>query len=697
MINVAIIDDNYREIEQILDIIKSDTENYSYHYFDGSNPEEINSWVKIQLDPVVLLDLFFNGEELGESIFGGIKKVSRNIPIFIFSSASDLRTEQKYKDLGCYDYIVKNRVRKEDAQILLERIRRACEAGSRFNEAFEQCRKLWLSDQRGAILSLNDLLNSEGQQNLMALYELHDWLKVYLKKDLEELSIGLPIALSMLEQNCSKIEAIQKDIPVDIILDKILSQIHLGKRTEASASLKEIVGFITHASQGKRFLGSLAALCSDDLSAERMLGIIDMSPATDGYESILEWVYHYNKVLWNEAVTAYFSFWQKTENANSERIIALFDDDSYAQIKEADLFKYRSAGVIKFIFDMFAAKVKRGQEQESGDLSCLYNCNRLLFETAYPDSDLPSDRDVVCNILNNFSSLLYLNNEPAEWVDFVDTCIVRIGTTSENVINDVLTRPGREPEQKRSLLYQIIRNLLNNNMKEMAIKLLNEQEHLICDLTSDNVFGQTRVNSLGGVQLYRFGELLSEVNEYEVASRYMSHSVKSLFTDLSRPELQKQKNDILLYVQQALKKLKEMGVDIALYEEQYKKLSSQNVRFSLPLDGKRCAIAGGHLDIGKNLETLKERLGGDFTYYGINTTDIRRMVNSIKSGGVDVVIYITGYSGHDVGFTFLGELNEYNKKQHNKVELIQLPTTVKNISGIINELKIRMEKGSTSG
>lgn len=692
MINVAIIDDNYREIEPIFEIIKSDIANYSCKYFDGTNPEEINAWVKTQLNPVVMLDLFFNGDELGENIFAGIKKASKTIPVFIFTSITDLRTEQKYKDLGCYDYIVKNRVQKKDAQILLERIRRACEAGSRFNEAFERCRKLWLSDQRGAILSLNDLLNSEGQQNLMALYELHDWIKGYLKKDLEELSIGLPIALSMLEQNCSKIEAIQKDIPIDIILDKILSQIHLGKRTEASASLKEIVGLITHASQGKRFLGSLATLCSDDLSPERMIGIIDMSPATDGYESILEWMYHYNKVLWNEAVTAYFSFWQKTENTNSERIIALFDDDLYAQIKEADLFKYHSAGVIKFIFDMFAAEIKRVQEQETVDLSCLYNCSRLLFEGAPLDSALPSDRDEVCDTLNSFAGLLYLKGEPAQWIDFVDNKIAKIGSTRENVINDVLTRPGREPEQKRSLLYQIIRNLLNSNMKELAIKILNEQEHIICDLTSDKVFGQTRVNSLGGVQLYRFGELLSEAREYEVASRYMSHSVEGLFTDLSRPELQKQKNDILLYIQQALKKLKEMGVDIASYEEEYKKLSSENIRLLLPLDGKRCAIAGGHLDIGKNLDTLKERLGGDFIYYGTNVTDIKRMVNSIRSGGVDMVIYITGYSGHDVGFTFLDELTEYNKRQLNKVELIQLPTTVKNISGIINELKTRMAK-----
>lgn len=685
MISVAIIDDNYREVEPIIKILESD-HNYTYKYF-GNCDNDTKEWLSTSVNPIVLLDLFFHGVELGESVFQTIKTINDEIPIFIFTSTSDLFTEGKYKEMGCYDYIVKNRVQEKDALVLLQRIQKASETGGKFNKDFIRIKNTWLSDQERAILELYNLLSTDEHPNLIALYQLRNWIKGYLKKGIEDIAIAMPLLLQILEQACKKIEGVQKDLEVDVILDKILCCVHMGKDIEAEALLKQTYPMITD--QGERFLNMIMTLLSLRSNkkpvAKDIFKIIDIDSTSADYEGLLELIYHYDKSIWNEAILDYLNY-LKTDNAGGRRKILSLFKDGCSYIAAANVSLSERPAIIKSIYETFLSEVEQVNNET---IESLYHCcEYILTKVGKDDVAAISEKDLFCRRLNKLSTALFLIEKPADWIKFIDKQIINIGATEDDVIRDLLDRSGVE---KVNLLYQILENLFRDGEKDIAIKILQKEESCFSNLAGMNdVIGVTASISVSSHQLYRFGLLLEENRDHDTARKFLNKAIQGLFNEITMPDARKKRNDILVCIQDIIRRLKAMGDNVEKCDEIYQRLSSENVRIPLPLDNKRCAIAGGGPDIETNLNTFKETFGGEWTFCGTDTKKIQRLKHSIKNGGFDVVIYITGKAPHEIDRIIRPAVDEY--KKDNTLNFIMLETQFKNISGILAEVKNRLDK-----
>lgn len=678
MINIAIIDDNYREIEPIINILELEVNKieYSYKYFE-SPTEEFYNWVKTQINSVVLLDLFFNGKELGENIVNSIKNINNDIPIFIFTSTASLKVQDKYKGMGCYDYIVKNSIKQDDGPILLHRIKQASETGNIFDIAFKKIQNIWGSDQEGAILELNKLLSENNILNLTALSQLQAWIKVYLKKGLEDMAIGIQCLLSILEENSKRIEALkQSDLLVDVMLDKALCYAHLNKN-EIEDLLKQIVP--VDGAQGKRFINTIMTFCSLSLKKKPnfadIFNVIKIDPSSKTYEDLLEWIYHYNKPLWNEAVLYYLNYWKNIEPTEKRRIFFLFEESSH--ISEANISTKEHLEIIRFIYKTFLSEVEQIDNNGKTDIELLYHCCKFLFEKIEKEVTLIAEKDSFCKAMNKLSTALFLNNKPADWIKFIDQQIVNIGVNDDKVISEILDRA--DTNEKVNILYQILENLFKEGGNETVATVLRTNESIISNTESSNY------------QLYRFGELLKDNQDMETASQFFDKAIKGFFIEIEKPDAGKKRNDILLYIQETIKKLKNMNKNVSKYEIVYQKLSSDNVRVPLPFDNNKCAIAGGHDNIEKNLSILKNSLGGEWTFYGNDISKIKNLANSIKTGGVNVVIYITGFGGHQIDGILIPAM-----KDKKNVKFFMLPKRITNIAGIVPEVKKRLEQDFNS-
>ena len=121
------------------------------------------------------------------------------------------------------------------------------------------------------------------------------------------------------------------------------------------------------------------------------------------------------------------------------------------------------------------------------------------------------------------------------------------------------------------------------------------------------------------------------------------------------------------------------------------RLANENVRVPLPLDNMKIAIAGGHDDYKENVKLLQKIFGGEFIYWGKEEKEMKNLSGAILSGGVNIVIYVTGFAPHSIGNIIKPAIEKYNETRKNKVKLIMLPTSVRNISGVIAYLKRTLE------
>lgn len=693
MINVAIIDDRPQEVRVITQLLGGDS-GISYQYFENPLDDQLIEWLRVQENPVVLLDLLFDGRELGEAAFARIRSVGRDIPIFIFSTAQDLATEDKYRALGCFDYIVKNRVTPESGKAFLQRITGAAESGNQFQKDIDAIRKNRESNPLLAILQLNALVSEK--PNILAFQELHTWIKEYLRKGLGDMAIGVSFLLDMLADNCEKIEKLQGGAALELTFDKLWAFVHLGRNDEAEALMREARDRITDGKvHGARLIDFACALSAARTrkvrDASRIFDSLAVNPSMPIYDEVLTWCYHHDPTLWNEGVVQFLNYWKSTAKSKgavrAERIVSLFGEGAGgSSILKADILVERPLDLIKFVYDCLSIVVS-SQDVDQIDGDALFNCCQYVFGLNR-DENLVVDNGSACKLLNALAGVFYLNDCPSDWITFIDDRISSIGTTDDSIIKEILERPHRSTDDKLRRFYSSLEYLMKMGESEKATMLIRHVEPLLMRAgDSDNVGAGSQERA--SQQWYKYGELFEKYLNPDGAATYFKRAIGGFLDEVERPDSGKKKTDALLYVQIAIKKLQERNIEINEYVERYRKLSSSNIRVPLPFDNMNVVIVGGHTDLKQRVKEFQSSLGGEFAFYAPD--EKARLIKSIKFGGVDVVIYVSGYIGHLVWDTLIPAIDLYNNRGLKKIQKILLPEAIKNYSGIIAELKRQLE------
>ena len=700
MIDIAIVDDVYSEIENIFDILKGNGE-CNVTYFKNPHDPNLFSWIRDRQNPsVVLLDLVFDGQELGETLLESINQLSPDINVFVFTSRGNLTTKQKYVG-RCIDFIPKISVGIQDGPALLQKIKQASESGFKFLKEFSRIREMCSYDEPKAILELDGLLQSQKYLNLMAFKELNVWIKRYLEKGLGSLSITVPHLLLALDRSCEKLLQLQGDEQLDIMLDKCFALVHMGRQTDAENLLKKMVGMgLNPKEQGKRVLNLAVALSSFKNSrrsdARDIFALLDVNLPASEYEPVLEWLHGYNLDLWNQAINDYFDYWRRCESIDAKRILSLFSERSNASAIDANLLKGRSNELLILLYKTLQNGITGAVGGVYDDVTALFNCCKYIFQNAQEEWSVISDCDSICKNLNELSSLFYINGLAVDWIRFVDAQIANIGTTDVKVIRDVLSRTAKDDQERFKNLHQLIGHLLRKGETGKALEIVKEHEAKMFGIVEEALSEAPKTVSAASFQLFRFGELFEEYRDTGSAALYFEKAVKRFLIEASMPKFSKFRPDILYYINKAIAGLRKAGIDIGNYQADYARLTSNNVRISLPLDGRKIAIAG---NVGKEQEDYKEMVkeleksfGGEFKYWGKEAGDMRRLSSAISSGSIDIVTIATAFSRHLVSEIIAPAIERYNESQPNKVKLITVPSGTRGISGFMQHLKSEIER-----
>jgi hypothetical protein len=148
---------------------------------------------------------------------------------------------------------------------------------------------------------------------------------------------------------------------------------------------------------------------------------------------------------------------------------------------------------------------------------------------------------------------------------------------------------------------------------------------------------------------------------------------------------------VLVKVQNIIRTLEEKGVkNLQLYKTKLISIGTRLLRRFKPLSGERVAIMGGNPGFeDKYKRIIGEEFGATCEWYSAkNTGMLRNLASSVKSGGINIVIYITGWGPHAPKDIVVPEIEKVNKEAGcEKIKLLMLERSQVNPNQVAEALR----------
>lgn len=658
---VLIIDDVHEEVVAIEEAIGNE-EGFSCIYADWADKgETILETIRQNLHSVVLLDIFFRGIEEGENIYRAIKEVNPYIPILILTNNDDFPVFKKYSDMGAINYIYKN----ESVTRIINLIKYAAEEGVKYHEEFEQIERSYLVKPERAIYDLKLLLKK--YKNRAAYKRQNELLKKYLERPFSQYRLPITEILFMIKQNS---QFIHNEDPYDQqnLADMAFVHLHLGENAEAlelfksvfrnpntsSVTIKQLISWVE-----TQYLGE-----NNQPPTAEWLGqqLIDNYPTNhESHLHFIDVLWDYNRNYWDEEVANWlllvFDSWeQDNQNKLAENVIELFSNFGVRDIKAAisKLESIKSNKIYSLCEDVFghAVNMENVRNEVGFYAEGLLSLSKFIFEEKHFEELSEDDNNRYYSLLENF--LLMLLDDPVPGaITWGCGLLAKLRTTDVDKIQNILNEiQDHQPKAWRSAFESFFEYLRQTQPERLQHLVSNNQSHLL--------------NILEPLSLIEISNILNEQpNVSSLSNVLYSKAVEKMFggvisnKDLSIPEA-------------IIETLKKSGTETHVWEpleKRYKELIIEFAKMPKVWDGKRISIMGGKPERENSYkQKLENAFGGSYKWYHPSKeNELHSLANSIKSGGVDILIYITGWGSHspkNIVMPVIESQSNYKKISH---------------------------------
>lgn len=662
--HVAIIDDAREEIAYVYDALELENR-LSPIYGDWTKEDEKQALLDIiihQANCVVLLDIFFHGEEKGLEIYQSIKQHRSDVPVLILTTRGDYETFKRYREIA-FSYITKG----EPVNNIINRIKLATEEGAKYHAEFTRLAQLFVSEPEEAIYGIRELFQK--YSNVAAYKRHNELLKKYLERPFSQYRIPLTEILSLMRQNCL---AIQKEDPADRenLADLAIVYLHTGEKNEATKALKTIFAELSLSSATtneiiswleREHLRQFGSSPSAEWLSRQVIG--NYATNHEGHLHFLEILRKYNDGLWEAGVVNWFQWIAKTWDRGDKKALAELTLDCFLLFggkalwavvdrQDADT-KDRMVWLSEEVFRLAVHDI------DIYNLGLVSLC-KFVFDIRDFGVASELDNQLSYALLEEFLLGLYGLDEPLNGaVALVCELMARLRFSDVNKIHDVLRSIQTEHTALWWEAFQgFVAHLRQTHPEKLQDLIQRNIDYLLGTLKPDS--------------LYWLGSVLDEAGGPPADSEPFYNRALELVLSRAKSE-----ND-LLEARAMIDTLKRNKIHSPNYLED--KFRSRIAEIQRPLklwDGKRIAVMGGKPDREiAYKEKLEKAFGGQYEWYHPNQDrSLKRLASSVRSGGVDIVIYITGWGSHmpnDMVVPTIEEINKYSAGSH-LINLIRVP------------------------
>lgn len=683
---VAIIDDTREEIAYVYDALEREHD-LSPIYGDWTKGEDRQALIDtIFREPkcVVLLDIYFHGEEKGFEIYDTIMKKRADVPVLILTTREDYETFRRYNEIGAFDYITKG----EPVNTVINRIRFASEDGTKYFDQFMRLVQSFSSEPEEAIYQIKQLFPQYA--NLTAYKRHNELLRKYLQRPFSEYLIPLTEVLSLMRENCF---AIQKEDPADHhnLAELAILYLHFGETDAAVGILRtilpklnptaEITGEILNWLEKDHFRRYRNQLSAEELG--RIL-IDDYETNYEGHLQLVDILRRRRHRLFEQAAAGLLSLMAEAWSVDREKILSRVTLEYFLRFGKEDPEKLIAKQdpscqqrLAQFFKAVFAYSIRDEELYNTG----LTSLCKFLFDAFNFGKASDHDNELSYSLLDEFLVGLYgaeLQLDGA--VTLVCELMGSLRLSDVKKMQSVLESIRSEhPSHWWEALQGFISHLRQTNSAKLRELICNNESYLLSILDPDS--------------LTWIGNILDETLAPSTESQVFY--VKSLELLL----LQSQTENDLLEARSRVDILRRNGINIpAELEERFRGRITEIQRPLKLWDGQRVAVMGGRPD--RELaykEKLERAFGGQYEWFDSNEDkSLKRLSSSIQSGGVNIVIYITGWGSHkanDIVVPVVEQANKYSDSAQ-RVKLIRIPKERTGAGEVVDfiEQQVRKEK-----
>lgn len=686
---VVIIDDVHEEVAAIEEAIGKE-DGFSCVYGDWqADKGKILDTIQKNLHSVVLLDIFFHGEEKGENIYREIKEINPVTPILILTTNSDFPIFKKYSDMGAINYVNKN----EGVTKIINLLRYVAEEGVKHHEEFERIERSYFKHPERAIYGLKILL---AQYKNRAAYKRHnELLKKYSERPFSQYLIPITEILVMMKQNS---RFIHNEDPFDQqnLADMAFVHLHLGEIAEAIELFKSVFrNPNTSTSTLTQVLSRLETQYLGEyhqLPGAHWLGQQLIDEYLTDHESRLRFIdvlWDYNRDLWDEEITNWLllveDVWQKGhQDQLAEHVLELFSnygikDMSSAIAKREEKYRQRINSLCETVLN-YATRMEAVQNEFGFYTEGFLSLCAVIFEEKKFEEISEKDNQYYYGLLEDIF-LMLLNEHIPGGISQICGIFAKLRTTDIDKIQNILNEiQEHQPTEWKKSFEGFFEHLRKTDPEQLRLLVSNNQKHLL--------------NTFEVPSLIDIGVILAEQSN--------ASSLVGIFLErASQKMLERVTSEKDLFEPRAIiEKLKRTETDANIWKPLEDKLNALILRYGRPLkiwDGKKIAILGGHPNEEEKLiKRLKDEFGGDYKWFSAYSQDIKqaqRLTESLQNNNsFEKVIIITGQANHDATVMVNEKIRQINKyASADIIEPYMVPENFTNAGSVANYILKKVE------
>jgi len=682
--NVVIIDDVRSDVA-ILEIALASEPEFSVAYTPWTDPDEIErilESIKREQSSVILLDVFFDGQEKGDKIYRLLKEANNNAQVIVLSVREDFETQKKYINLGAYDYVIKDSspgvIRNVIAGIKL-----AGDKGVQYLAEFEAIDQLYNNEPEHA-LSQFEALFKRGFNNLNCSKQYTARLKAYLGRSFDRTEFPIATLFEMMLANCQRIEAAD---PSDFenLMDMAALYLHRGEEGKAVQVFRKLL-FGSEASSSvtnKLFSWMENVYYSQTLAladvAWLRTKLIDQKNQ-DEQRILITALRDYKQNLWTDALLGWFEvlddMWNQGDKEQTAKLVVwLLSEYGAKDILEA----------INKTDKKFRERIIQLCNRVSLNMSALSITGRLsLFELVLDHKNLLQLTEAENQTYYDLLEELLLEALDSEASSLGETRKIyelmgRLRLTSTGRILGFLNEiKSAQPLDWYKRFKSFVDYLSSTGDVDGLQKLIDEnRKHLFKTTTPDS--------------LMEIGKILDQASPSPTSLDFYREAA-SKQTRLAESS---QSMDELDAAHRTVLMLKDRGYsDWKGLERDLTRIRMRLQKSLKALDGKKIAVFGGHPDRKNDLPVILENeFGGKYSWYdATDEKDAHKLANALQHGSFDTVIFISGYASHSASGIVTSKISVINGYAGGgeAIRLITIPKDQKGAPAVANAVKERL-------
>jgi DNA-binding NarL/FixJ family response regulator len=668
--NIVIVDDVRSDVAALEDALRSESD-FSVTYTPWTDPVEIESVLKsIQESQVsvILLDVFFDGEEKGDKIYRRLKQANDNAQVIVLSVREDVATQKKYMDdLGAYDYFIKD-CSPGVIKNVIARIKLAGDKGVQYVAEFDKIDQNYTQEPEHA-LYLFEALFKKGFNNLRCYKLYASRLKAYFGRSFNQNQFPYTALLELMLANSQRVETAD---PADYenLLDMAAVYLHRGEEQKATSVFRKVLFADVPSSVTNRIFSWLESLYYGQTLHLPDVGWLKrylIDEKDQGEQRILITALRdYKPSLWQDALVAWFKvledLWdQGNKKQAAEQIVWLLGEYGARDIR--DVISTLGTNSTGNILQLCEAAGRLAANEGTSDLEGLVELLEFLFDARDVSALSETEKRAYLKMLEETLFLTLDSNDSSEEIATrIYTMMSRLQFSTAEMIQNV-----------RSNIKSELPDLWNKYLLK-GIKYLNttgkaSELHSVINSNKDDLF-----NGLDPDALAEMGGILDETKS-PLSSEFYQEAIGKY---LKRADAAKSEDDLfepkrLILLLEERKRSDE----VKILKDQLKQIKARLSKPILELDEERIAILGGREENKDRYgEKLAKRFGGSYKWYdGVDDAGSKNLIKSLGQWKYTMVIFITGASKHDT-FTPVHEaIKNLNKNFGGSIKEIVLGTS----------------------